>query len=123
MTYITLLVILILISGCGSCDSSAPVSSSLESILASNSQWPFEVLGILDIVEAGGYGVFEYPDWAVGSLNTSDDPEGILIDIGSGVVASSSNDIDSGESMRVWLEQPTKQYGMLSYPITKMIIE
>ena len=123
MRYIIPLVFLVLVSGCGSSDPSASKSDSLESILASNSQWPFAVVGILDIVEAGGYGDSEYPEWAVGSLITSDDPEGIAIEIGSGVVASSGIDIDSGKSVRVWLEQPNKQYGILSFPITKMSYE
>ena len=112
-----------LVSSCGSGDPSANGPGSLEPILASNSQWPFEVVGTLDIVEAGGYGDSEYPEWAVGSLITSDDPEGVAIEIGSGVVANSGIDIDSGKSVRVWLEQPNKQYGILSFPITKMSYE
>ena len=123
MRYIIPLVFLVLVSSCGSGDPSANGSDSLESIMASNSQWPFAVVGTLDIVEAGGYGDSEYPEWAVGSLITSDDPEGIAIEIGSGVVASSGIDIDSGKSVRVWLDQPNKQYGILSYPITKMAYE
>lgn len=94
--------------------------SALEAKLAANTDWPYEVVGTLDIIEAGGYENSEYPSWAVGSIVTAADPDGAMIEIGEGVVARARINIDSGNPVRVWLGKPKKEYGMLVYPVKRI---
>ena len=113
--------VLLLLVGCGGQDSGNGASvSSLEETLSANTAWPQEVVGVLDIVEAGGYGDSEYPSWAVGSLLTDDDDEGISISIGEGVVSRAKIDIDSGKTVRVWLQAPKLEYGIEFYPVSRI---
>ncbi len=113
--------VLLLLVGCGGQDSGNDASvSSLEETLSANTVWPQEVVGVLDIVEAGGYGDSEYPSWAVGSLLTDDDDEGISISIGEGVVSRARIDIDSGKQVKVWLEAPKSEYGTKTFPISRI---
>ena len=93
---------------------------NLEKALLENSSWPAERVGVLDIVEAGGYGDSEYPSWAVGMLVTHDDDIGISIKIGEGVVSKARIDVDSGNEVRVWLGAPVKEYGVFMFPITRI---
>lgn len=93
---------------------------TLEATLASNTQWPYELVGILDIVEAGDYDGSDYPDWAVGSVITDTDEWGVLINIGAGVVSKAKINIDSRKKVRVWLEKPREKDGDLFYPVSKI---
>ena len=95
-------------------------NSSLEKALLENTSWPIERVGVLDIVEAGGYGDSDYPSWAVGSLVTHDDDFGIGIKIGEGVISKAKIDIDSGNEVRVWLNAPAKEYGAYTFPVTRI---
>jgi hypothetical protein len=83
-------------------------------------QIPFEQVGVLDIVEAGGYGDSEYPNWAIGSLITHDDDFGVSIKIGEGVISKAKIDIDSGNEVRVWLNASVKDYGVYTFPVTRI---
>ena len=114
--------VLLLLVACGGQDSGngGGSVSSLEEALSANTDWPHEVVGILEIVEAGGYDDSEYPSWAVGSLFTDDDDEGIDISIGEGVVSRAKIDIDSGKKVRVWLESPILEYGIETFPISRI---
>ena len=92
----------------------------LEIRLAKNTEWPCEVVGVLDIVEAGGYDESDYPTWAVGNIITDDDEWGVMIEIGDGVVSRAKINIDSGEQVRVWLEKPHKKYDVMTYPVSRI---
>ena len=94
--------------------------SSLEATLKGNTQWPYELVGTLDIVEAGDYDDSNYPAWAVGSIITDADEWGVLINIGDGVVRKARINIDSGEKVRVWLEKPQMEDDELFYPVSKI---
>ena len=123
LNYVMLFMIsLLLLMACGGESSSgtSDVSSTLEKTLLSNTSWPVKLLGTLDIVEAGGYGESEYPNWAVGSFITSDDDYGVSIKIGEGVVENDNIDIDSGEEVYVWLSSPVKEYGVQTFPVVKI---
>lgn len=116
--------LLMLLVACGDTDrdSVGPTVSGLEAVLSTNSEWPYETIGILDIVEAGGYEDSEYPSWAVGFLLESEKDEGIgvSISIGEGVVSRAKINIDSGMKVKVWLEAPTTQWGVDRYPISRI---
>ena len=88
--------------------------------LANNTEWPHEVVGVLDIVEAGGFDESDYPNWAVGNIITDDDEWGVMIEIGEGVVSRAKINIDSGEKVRAWLEKPHKNYDVLTYPVSRI---
>ena len=116
-TYLPLLLIL---TACGGGESNTTSGLTLEAILATNTAWPYELVGTLDIVEAGGYGETDYPSWAVGSVFTREDEWGVSISIGEGVVSRAKIDIDSGKEVRLWLEAPKQEYGVLTYPVSKI---
>lgn len=103
-----------------STDSRSVVSSSLEVKLSANTTWPYEVTGVLDIVEAGGYEDSNYPSWAVGSLLIDGDTTGVAINIGEGVVSRAGVDIDSGKKVRVWLNAPKIEHGVKVYEVSKI---
>ena len=92
----------------------------LQGLLANNTEWPYEMVGVLDIVEAGGYEESDYPTWAVGNVITDDDEWGVMIEIGDGVVSRARINIDSGEAVRLWLEKPHKKYDVLTYPVSRI---
>ena len=110
------------LAACGGGDyDEAPEPGSLEAKLQSNSTWPYQAVGALEIIEAGGFDDAGYADWAVGFLLSDPADEfGILIEIKSGVAARAKFDIDSGRKVRVWLEEPKTEYGELTYPISKI---
>ncbi len=96
-------------------------AGGLQALLDANTTWPYEVTGVLDIVEAGGFDENDYPTWAVGSLvNDQTDEFGVAIDIQGDVVARARINIDSGEPVRAWLEAPITQYGVKTYPVSKL---
>ena len=92
----------------------------LEIRLAKNTEWPYEMVGVLDIIEAGGYDESDYPIWAVGNIITDEDEWGVMIEIGDGVVSRAKINIDSGEPVRVWLEKPHKKYDVMTYPVSRI---
>ena len=92
----------------------------LEIRLAKNTEWPYEMEGVLDIIEAGGYDESNYPTWAVGFVVADADDMGVMIEIGDGVVSRAKINIDSGEPVRVWLEKPHKKYDVLTYPVSRI---
>lgn len=111
------------IAACGGGDPSDIESgqAALERALNENTTWPYEVVGTLDIVEAGYADTeTEYVEWAVGSLLIDDDEFGIQINIGDGVATRAGINIDSGEKVKVWLEAPTLAYGTASYPVSRI---
>lgn len=120
MRRLILIAMVLGLSACGgTTDEENP--SELQVQLDANTTWPYEVTGVLDIVEAGGFDENDYPTWAVGSLiNDQTDEFGISIDIVGDVVPRARINIDSGESVRAWLEAPTMQYGVKSYPVSKL---
>ena len=93
---------------------------NLQILLAKNTEWPYEMVGVLDIVEAGGYDESDYPNWAVGNVITDDDEWGVMIEIGDGVVSRARINIDSGEKVRLWLEKPHKNYDVWTYPVSRI---
>ncbi|SMF63205.1 hypothetical protein SAMN02745866_04078 [Alteromonadaceae bacterium Bs31] len=95
-------------------------STSIEAELKSNGNWPYQIQGVLDIVEAGGYEDTEYPGWAVGGLVREGDEFGVSISIGEGVVAAAGIDIDSRKLVTVWLGAPKKEFGVLTYPVERI---
>ena len=119
LTLGSMLAVLISCGGEGSGNGDAS-TSSLEKTLSANTTWPHEIVGVLDIVEAGGYDDSEYPAWAVGSLITADDEYGVSISIGESVVSRAGINIDSGEEVRVWLEAPKKEFGVETFPVSRI---
>ena len=106
--------------GGGGPDALTETMSPLEARLLANTAWPYEVVGVLDIVEAG-FEDSEYADWAVGSLVTDETDEfGVQINIGRGVAAHGKINIDSGERVKVWLEAPIPEYGVQTYPVSRI---
>lgn len=101
-------------------ESTVSIGSNLEAKLAGNTQWPYELVGTLDIVEAGDFDNSDYPDWAVGSIVTETDEWGVLIEIRAGVVSKARINIDSGDKVRAWLDKPRIENGDLFYPIVKI---
>lgn len=102
---------------------SIPQATALEAMLAENTSWPYEIAGIFDIVEAGDFDDSGYPGFAIGALTTEDDDWGVSITIGAAVVADAGIDIDSGNNVTVWLQQPTKQFGVNTYPVARIDIQ
>ena len=119
MNRLALTSILLSLVACGGDMDSETGGGNLEIALVANETWPYETVGILDIVEAG-YGDSDSPEWAVGSLVTHDDEYGVLISIEGAVIARAGIDIDSGEPVRVWLEAPKKEYGVDSYTVSRI---
>ena len=112
----------LLLAACGGSDySEAPEPGSLEAKLQSNSTWPYKAVGVLDVIEAGGFDESGYANWGVGFLITDPADEfGVMIEIGEGVAERAKFDIDSGRKVRVWLEEPKTEYGELTYPISRI---
>jgi hypothetical protein len=117
------LALLALVCGLAACGGTIDEEngSELATLLEANTSWPYEVTGVLDIVEAGGFDENDFPTWAVGSLvNDQTDEFGIAIDIEGDVVPRARINIDSGKPVRIWLEAPKMQYGIKTYPIAKL---
>lgn len=118
-----IVVFLVLVACSGGSGTSGSGSSvggnNLEAILASNNSWPYEVVGVLDIVEAG-YGDSNEPEWAVGSIVTADDEWGVSIEIQGTVISRAGINIDSGKQVRAWLEAPKDDYGVNTYPVSRL---
>ena len=112
--------IALLLAACGGGGMDSADSSNLEIRLAGNTTWPYELVGVLDIVEAGGYDDAGYPSWAVGNIVTDDDEWGVMIEIGEGVVSRAQINIDSGKKVRAWLEKPHKKYDVMTYPVSRI---
>ncbi len=112
--------------GCGASSTDGAGSgedrlSPLEVGLRGNSEWPYEAVGVLDIVEAVYGDESEHPTAAFGSLlSEGDDEWGVPIEIGPGVVAKAGINIDSGSPVRVWLGAPKNDYGDETYPIARI---
>ena len=119
MNRFALVSILMGLVACGGDMDSATDAGNLEIALAANETWPYETVGVLDIVEAG-YGDSDSPEWAVGSLVTHDDEYGVMISIEGPVIARAGINIDSGEPVRVWLEAPTNEYGVDTYAVSRI---
>jgi len=118
-----LIFILCITFACISCSQNEGVSdlnSSLEATLSKNTTWPFEVEAILEIDDTGGYEDSDYPNWAIGSIVTSEDQDGVMIEIGEGVIERAAIDIDSGKQIKVFLGKPGTQYGAIFYPVEKL---
>ena len=120
----TLALALLCISACGGDGSTGMDRVSdltpLEATLQANSDWPYETVGVLDIVEAGYDGSSDEPQWAVGMLLAGGEEFGPLIEIDGKVISRAGINIDSGEEVRVWLEAPKDNYGLPTYPISKI---
>lgn len=110
----------LVLAACGGDGTDTDDGGNLQVLLAKNSEWPYELVGVLDIVEAGGYDESDYPNWAVGNVITDDDEWGVMIEIGDGVVSRAGINIDSGEKVRLWLEKPHKNYDVLTYPVSRI---
>ena len=110
----------LVLAACGGGSDGTDDGGNLQVLLAKNTEWPYELIGVLDIVEAGGYDESDYPNWAVGNVITDDDEWGVMIEIGDGVVSRARINIDSGEKVRLWLEKPHKNYDVLTYPVSRI---
>lgn len=119
MTRLVLLLAFLALTACGGGTDSSPAANSLETTLAANDSWPYEVVGVLDIVEAG-YGDSDDPEWAVGSIVTDDDEWGVSIEIQGAVISRAGIDIDSGKKVRAWLDAPHRNYGVDTYPVSRL---
>lgn len=119
--FIGVLVFLFL-AGCSDNDSdnSNYSATKLETVLAANTTWPYEIEGVLDIVEAGGFEESEYPHLAIGFLLASGAGDGLLIEIGEGIAKEGRINVDSGNRIKVWLSKPKMLHGVKTYPIVKM---
>jgi hypothetical protein len=114
--------VILLLAGCGNNDSGNPTYSAtkLETVLKANTTWPYEIEGVLDIIEAGGFEESEYPHWAIGFLLAPGAGDGLLIEIGEGIAKEGRINVDSGKRIKVWLSQPKMLHGVKTYPIVKM---
>lgn len=89
--------------------------------LKENTEWPYEMIGVLEIVDAGGYqGESDYPTWAVGMLNTGNPDDEIAIDIQGDVAEKAGVNIDSGEKVKVWLNPPPPEPEYAGYQVIKI---
>lgn len=117
------LVLLAFVFGLAACEVTVNEedSSELAALLDANTNWPYEVTGVLDIIEAGGFDENDYPTWAVGFLvNDQTDEFGIFIEIEGDVIPRARINIDSGKPVRAWLEAPRMQHDVMTYPIVKL---
>lgn len=114
--------VFLLLAGCSDNDSdnSNYSATKLETVLAANTTWPYEIEGVLDIVEAGGFEESEYPHLAIGFLLASGAGDGLLIEIGEGIAKEGRINVDSGNRIKVWLSKPKMLHGVKTYPIVKM---
>ncbi len=94
-------------------------SSGSESGLASNTAWPYEVVGEVDIVDAG-FGDSDYANWAVGSVVVNG--EYISIDFETSVLEAAGIDSEFNFSNPATLNlgAPKKEYGELTYPVVEI---
>jgi len=70
-------------------------------------------------VDAGGV-ESGYPEWAVGSLTTTTDPDGFSIEISDGLLGVSHVDIDANKTVRVWVDEPNSEHGHLAFPVSRI---
>lgn len=107
-------------AGCS--EAPAGTSSSevtLENELKQNTSWPYQVVGVLDIVDAGFDPDTGRVSWAAGAIVTENDPDGVLIMIEEGAVRDGI-DIDSGKKVRAWLGEPNHEYGAPTYTVSRV---
>lgn len=121
MPRLLLIASLLCLTACGGGPADEEPATGLLAVLEANESWPYEVTGVLDIVEAGFDGTGEYAEWAVGSIVTDETDEfGVPIEIQGPVIKRGKIDVDSGRPVRAWLEAPENKYGVEMYPVSKL---
>ena len=118
-------IVVLTLSACGGgYEEPAPEPGSLEAKLLDNTSWPYEAVGVLDIIEAGGFDESNYAEWAVGFLLTDPNDEfGVMIEISDGLAQRARFDIDSRKKVRVWLERPKDVHDVPMYPVSKLEVQ
>lgn len=109
------------LSACGT-NTPETATSTHEGIsakLLSNTSWPYEVSGTISILDAG-VGDSDYANWAIGSITV--DGEDISIDFETSVLMDAGVDLDFNfkEPTSIMLGEPKEEYGMFTYPVTKI---
>lgn len=121
---IVLFALILLAAGCGESGDNQPkvkvAPPDFAAKLGKNNAWPYQAVGTLFIVEAGGYELSNYPQWAVGEFTADGEAGKVSIDFQAGVIARALVNIDSGRQFRVWLEAPRVENGAKIYPISKI---
>jgi len=118
MKLVLITIALLFLSACGG-ESSSEANQSLGSTLRANDSWPQEIVGVLDIVEAG-YHDSDYPEWALGAITTANDADGLSIEITDGLLGVSGVNIDDGKTVKVWVDKPHEKYGVYTFPVSKI---
>lgn len=115
MKYVVVVFLTIALTACVE-ENSSMGSDSVGTSLANNTVWPYEVVGEIDIVDAG-FGDSDVPSWAVGSIIIKD--EELLIEFGSNVLRKAQIDADFAFSSpaTLMLGKPRSEGGALIYPV------
>lgn len=94
-------------------------SPSGESALAGNTRWPYEVVGEVDIIDAG-FGDSDYANWAIGSVTVNG--EEISIEFETLVLRSAGigSEFNFSSPAKLMLGSPKQEYGMLTYPVVEI---
>ena len=124
MKYAKFVLILLAILILPSCDNSPDVykESVIEQKLKNNTEWPYLIVGALDIAYAGDYdGSSDYPAFAMGQIDTGNDVDDISFNVDHDVLKQAGIDIDSGEVLKIWLAgSPKYENGINIYQVVKL---
>lgn len=109
------LCLLALSIGLIACNSDTSQSSSADS-LSTNTTWPYEIIGSVDIHDAG-FSDSQYADWAIGSIVSGDDDILIMFDNRVLRAAGIGSEFNFSDPTTLLLGAPTDEYGESSYPV------
>jgi len=110
---ITLTLCLFALNACDNYENN--ISSNEHPMLENNTQWPIEIVGTIDFIEVNGW-EGGYPTWGVGSINTDDSEDEIMVEFNNNIMVDSKYDTDSLDKVRVWLNPAKNEH----YQITKL---
>ena len=113
-------VVLFLVVACGNPNEpDGDKNTSSAGSVASNTSWPYEVTGSVDIVDAG-VADSDYASWAVGIVTVGG--EELLVEFETSVLEQANIDLDFqfSEPTTLLLGKPNDKHGELSYPVKEI---
>ena len=98
------------------------MDNAIEKNLKKNKEWPYLIIGVLDIAHTGDYDDdSEYPSMAMGQIDTGNKVDDISIEINGAILKEAEIDIDSGEKLKIWLNgSPRHEYDIDIYKVVKL---
>ena len=94
-----------------------------EEMLTENTEWPYAINGVLNIIEAGDYDEGDYPRWIVGFLEITNSPDEILIEFKGNIAQKAKLPIDVLDSnivFSVLINEPIYRHGAPYFIITQI---